>query len=57
LIGLILLALPQLYGSGSLVITKAVAGGYTLWFLILLAAGKLLATSVTLGGEVLSGAC
>lgn len=49
LLGLILLAIPQLYGSGYPVMTKAVSGGYALWFLILLTVGKILATSVTLG--------
>ncbi|MBR7832966.1 chloride channel protein [Actinospica durhamensis] len=49
LLGLILLAVPQLYGVGYPVMYQAIAGGYTLWFLILLVFGKMLATSVSLG--------
>ncbi len=49
LLGLLLLALPQLYGVGYPVMYKAVAGDYVLWFLILLAAGKMIATSLTIG--------
>jgi CIC family chloride channel protein len=48
LLGLILLAVPQLYGVGYPVMYKAIAGGYALWFLILLVFGKMLATSVSL---------
>jgi CIC family chloride channel protein len=48
-LGLLLLALPQMYGVGYPVMFKAVAGNYTLWFLLILAAGKILATSLTLG--------
>ena len=48
-LGLILLALPQMYGVGYPVMYKAVAGNYVLWFLIVLAAGKILACSTTLG--------
>ena len=48
-LGLLLLALPQMYGVGYPVMDRAVAGGYALWFLVVLAAGKILATSVTLG--------
>jgi CIC family chloride channel protein len=48
-LGLLLLALPQMYGVGYPVIYKAVAGDYVLWFLLLLVAGKILATSLTLG--------
>jgi chloride channel protein, CIC family len=48
-LGLILLALPQMYGVGYPVMYKAVAGNYALWFLIVLAAGKILACSTTLG--------
>jgi CIC family chloride channel protein len=47
--GLLLLAIPQLYGVGYPVMYKAVAGGYVLWFLVLLAAGKMLATSLSIG--------
>ena len=49
LLGLILLAVPELYGVGYPVMYKAIAGGYALWFLILLVFGKMLATSVSLG--------
>ena len=49
LLGLLLLAIPQLYGVGYPVMYKAVAGSYVLWFLLLLAAGKMLATSLTIG--------
>ena len=48
-LGLLLLALPQMYGVGYPVMFKAIAGNYTLWFLIVLAVGKMLATSLTLG--------
>ena len=48
-LGLLLLAIPQLYGVGYPVMYKAVAGSYALWFLILLAAGKMIATSLTIG--------
>ena len=44
-----LLALPQMYGVGYPVMYKAVAGNYVLWFLLVLAAGKILACSLTLG--------
>jgi chloride channel protein, CIC family len=48
-LGLLLLALPQMYGVGYPVMYKAVAGNYVLWFLLILAAGKILACSLTLG--------
>jgi chloride channel protein, CIC family len=48
-LGLLLLALPQMYGVGYPVMYKAVAGHYVLWFLLLLAVGKILATSLSLG--------
>jgi chloride channel protein, CIC family len=48
-LGLILLALPQMYGVGYPVMYKAVAGNYVLWFLLVLAAGKIIACSTTLG--------
>ena len=47
--GLLLLALPQMYGVGYPVMFKATAGGYALWFLVVLAFGKILATSLTMG--------
>jgi chloride channel protein, CIC family len=40
-LGLLLLALPQMYGVGYPVMYKAVAGNYVLWFLLILAAGKI----------------
>ncbi len=48
-LGLLLLVLPQMYGVGYPVMYKAVAGDYVLWFLIVLAAGKILATGLTIG--------
>jgi chloride channel protein, CIC family len=48
-LGLLLLALPQMYGVGYPVMYKAVAGDYVLWFLLVLAGGKIVACSLTLG--------
>jgi chloride channel protein, CIC family len=48
-LGLLLLAVPQLYGVGYPVMDKATAGQYALWFLMLLAVGKIAATSLTIG--------
>ncbi len=48
-LGVLLLALPQMYGVGYPVMDKAIAGNYVLWFLLVLAAGKILACSLTLG--------
>jgi len=48
-LGLLLLALPQMYGVGYPVMYKAVAGDYVLWFLLVLAVGKIVACSLTLG--------
>jgi chloride channel protein, CIC family len=48
-LGLLLLALPQMYGVGYPVMYKAIAGSYVLWFLLVLAAGKIIACSLTLG--------
>jgi len=45
----LLLAIPQLYGVGYPVLYKAVGGSYALWFLIVLAAGKIIACSLTIG--------
>ena len=47
--GLLLLALPQMYGVGYPVMFKTTAGDYALWFLIVLAFGKILATSLSMG--------
>ncbi|MGH7641393.1 MAG: chloride channel protein [Candidatus Dormibacteria bacterium] len=48
-LGALLLALPQLYGIGYPVVDQAVTGQYVLWFLVLLAVGKIAATSLTIG--------
>jgi CIC family chloride channel protein len=48
-LGLLLLALPQLYGVGYPVMYHAVAGDYTFWFLLVLIVGKMIATSLTIG--------
>lgn len=48
-LGAVLLALPQLYGVGYPVMTKAVAGQYALWFLVILVVGKMVAASLTIG--------
>ena len=47
--GLLLLALPQMYGVGYPVMFKTTAGDYAIWFLVVLAFGKILATSVSIG--------
>jgi CIC family chloride channel protein len=49
LLGGLLLALPQMYGVGYPVLGNGVAGRYTLWFLLVLMAGKMVATSLTIG--------
>ena len=49
LLGLLLLALPQLYGVGYPVIDHAVQGSIVLWLLAALLAGKMIATSLTIG--------
>jgi chloride channel protein, CIC family len=48
-LGLLLLAIPQMYGVGYPVMYKTTAGGYVLWFLILLAFAKIVATSLSIG--------
>ncbi|MDQ2812774.1 MAG: chloride channel protein [Actinomycetota bacterium] len=48
-LGLLLLAIPQMYGVGYPVMYKTVSGGYVLWFLLLLAVAKIAACSLTLG--------
>jgi chloride channel protein, CIC family len=48
-LGLLLLALPQMYGVGYPVMYKTTAGQYALWFLILLAFAKIAACSLTIG--------
>ena len=47
-LGLVLLALPQMYGVGYPVMGKALAGQYALWFVVILMLGKVLASSLTL---------
>lgn len=49
LVGLLLLAVPQLYGVGYPVMYHAAAHDYALWFLIVLVFGKMIATSLTIG--------
>jgi chloride channel protein, CIC family len=49
LLGLLLLAIPQMYGVGYPVMYKAAAGQYALWFLVVLAFAKIAATSLTIG--------
>jgi len=48
-LGLLLLAIPQMYGVGYPVMYKATAGSYALWFLVVLAFGKIAACSLTIG--------
>ncbi|MFF7794551.1 chloride channel protein [Streptomyces sp. NPDC007991] len=48
-LGLVLLALPEMYGVGYPVLEKATQGGYAVGFLLLLILGKMLATSLTIG--------
>ena len=48
-LGLVLLALPQMYGVGYPVMFQALAGDYALWFVVLLAAAKIVTTSLTIG--------
>ncbi|MGW5658580.1 chloride channel protein [Streptomyces sp. NPDC003758] len=48
-LGLVLLALPEMYGVGYPVLQKATQGGYAVGFLLLLLVGKMLATSLTIG--------
>jgi len=48
LLGLLLLALPQLYGVGYPVLEGGITGKYVVGFLLLLLVGKILATSITI---------
>ncbi len=48
LFGLLLLALPQMYGVGYPVLENAVMTKYTIGFLLILLAGKMVATSLTI---------
>ena len=49
LLGLLLLALPQMYGVGYPVLQNSILGRYGLGFLLLLAGAKIVATSLTIG--------
>jgi CIC family chloride channel protein len=49
LLGLLLLVLPEMYGVGYPVLGHAVAGNYTVAFLLALLVGKLAACSLTIG--------
>lgn len=49
LLGGLLLALPELYGVGYPVLGNGIADKYTIAFLLTLLAGKILATSLTIG--------
>jgi CIC family chloride channel protein len=49
LLGGLLLVLPQMYGVGYPVLQNGVAGRYAAAFLLVLLAGKMLATSLTIG--------
>lgn len=49
LLGGLLLALPQMYGVGYPVLAHAIDGKYVVWMLLILMAGKIVATSLTIG--------
>ena len=48
LLGLVLLALPEMYGVGYPVMDRVFANHYVLWFVVILLAGKIFAASLTL---------
>lgn len=48
-LGLLLLALPQMYGVGYPVLERSIRGEYVVGMLLLLLAGKIVATSLTIG--------
>ncbi|MBZ5740485.1 chloride channel protein [Nocardioides mangrovi] len=48
-LGLLLLALPEMYGVGYPVLGNGVAGAYTVGFLVVLLLAKVVATSLTIG--------
>jgi len=48
-LGILLLALPEMYGVGYPTLEAAIRGSYAAWFLVLLLGGKILATSLTIG--------
>ena len=47
-LGLVLLALPQMYGVGYPVMDRVFASHYVLWFVVILMVGKMFAASLTL---------
>jgi CIC family chloride channel protein len=47
-LGLVLLALPQMYGVGYPVMDRVLANHEVLWFIVALMAGKMLTASLTL---------
>ena len=47
-LGLVLLALPELYGVGYPPLEHAIRGDYVVWLLLALLAGKVIATSLTI---------
>ena len=47
-LGVVLLALPQMYGVGYPVMDQAIAGRVALWLLVVLMVGKVVAASLTL---------
>lgn len=49
LLGALLVVLPQMYGVGYPVLGEAVAGAYTIGFLVALLVGKIVACSLTIG--------
>jgi CIC family chloride channel protein len=48
-LGLLLLAVPEMYGVGYPVLQRAVSGRYVIGFLLVLLVAKMLATSLTIG--------
>jgi len=48
LLGLVLLALPELYGVGYPPLEHAIRGNYAVWLLLALLVGKIVATSLTI---------
>jgi CIC family chloride channel protein len=48
LLGLVLLALPELYGVGYPPLERAIHGNYVVWLLLALLIGKVIATSLTI---------
>ena len=54
-VGGILIVLPEMYGESSAALNRALAGRYTLVLLLVLCAGKMLATSLTLGMGFVGG--